>query len=42
MAKIERNESIALEILVKVCNTLECYLNDMVEIKWKVDQNGIN
>lgn len=42
MAKMGRNESVPLETLAKVCNVLECDLNDIVEIKRKVDKNGIN
>lgn len=42
MAKMGRNESVPLETLAKVCNILECDLSDIVEIKRKVDKNGIN
>lgn len=42
MAKMGRNESVPLETLAKVCNVLECDLNDIVEIKREVDKNGIN
>ena len=33
MAKMGRNESVPLETLAKICNVLECNLNDIVEIK---------
>ncbi len=42
MAKMGKNESVPLETLVKVCSALECDLNDIVEIKRKGDENGIN
>lgn len=42
MAKMGRNESVPLETLAKICNVLECNLNDIVEIKREVDKNGIN
>ena len=32
MAKLGKNESVQLEVLVKICNHLDCTLNDIVEI----------
>lgn len=33
MAKMGKNESVPLETLLKVCNVLECGIEDVVEIK---------
>ena len=33
LAKLGKNESVQLEVLVKICEVLECNLNDIVEIK---------
>lgn len=32
LAKLGKNESVQLDILVKICEVLECDLNDIVEI----------
>ena len=32
MAKLGKNESVQLEVLVKICNHLGCALDDIVEI----------
>lgn len=32
MAKLGKNESVQLEVLVKICNHLGCTLDDIVEI----------
>lgn len=31
MAKLGKNEDVRLEILVKICKTLECKIDDIVE-----------
>jgi putative transcriptional regulator len=33
LAKLGKNDSVQVEILAKICNVLECDLNDIVEIK---------
>lgn len=33
LAKLGKNESVQVESLAKICNVLECDLNDIVEIK---------
>lgn len=33
MAKMGRNEEVRLEVLVKLCEFLDCTLDDIVEIK---------
>ena len=33
LAKLGKNESVQVEILAKICDVLECDLNDIVEIK---------
>ncbi len=33
MAKLGKNEDVRLEILAKICEVLECSLNDIVELK---------
>jgi len=33
MAKLGRNESVQVEILAKICNVLNCKIEDIVEIK---------
>ena len=41
MAKLGRNESVQVETLVKICNVLNCDIEDIVEIeKDKGDNNG--
>lgn len=35
MAKMGKNESVPLETLVKICETLNCNLDDIVELKRK-------
>lgn len=33
MAKMGKNESVQMEILLKICTVLDCNLEDIVEIK---------
>ncbi len=33
LAKLGKDESVQLDILVKICEVLDCGLNDIVEIK---------
>lgn len=35
MAKLGKDESVQLEVLVKICEALNCKLEDIVEIKSK-------
>lgn len=35
LAKLGKDESVQLDILVKICEVLDCGLNDIVEIKNK-------
>ena len=35
LAKLGKDESVQLDILVKICEVLDCELNDIVEIKNK-------
>ena len=32
LAKLGRNENVNTEVLVKICNTLECSIEDIVEV----------
>lgn len=32
MAKLGKNESVQVDILVRICNTLECNIEDIMEI----------
>lgn len=32
MAKLGKNEYVSVEVLVKICSTLECTLDDIMEI----------
>ena len=40
MAKLGKNESVHMEILVKICTVLKCELKDIVEIK-ENEEGGI-
>ena len=33
MAKLGRNETVHLDIILKICNALHCEINDVVELK---------
>lgn len=32
MAKLGKNEDVRVEVLVKICNTLECNIDDIMEL----------
>lgn len=32
MAKLGKNEDVRVEVLVKICNTLECKIEDIMEL----------
>lgn len=32
MAKLGKNEDVRVEVLVKICNTLECNIDDIIEL----------
>jgi DNA-binding Xre family transcriptional regulator len=32
LAKLGKNESVSMEVLVKICHALDCDLNDIVEL----------
>lgn len=32
LAKLGKNETVSMEVLVKICRALECDLNDIVEL----------
>jgi DNA-binding Xre family transcriptional regulator len=34
LAKMYRNEYVALDVLVRICNTLQCQLSDIAEIEF--------
>lgn len=38
MAKLGRNETVQVEILAKICNVLDCNLDDIIEIKSKEEK----
>ena len=40
LAKMYRNEYVALDVLVRICNTLRCQLSDIAEIEFD-KENGI-
>ena len=33
LAKLSKNEQVSMEVLVKICKTLDCGLDDVVELK---------
>lgn len=35
LAKLGKDESVQLDILVKICEVLDCELNDIIELKHK-------
>ncbi|MDH8678657.1 helix-turn-helix transcriptional regulator [Fusibacter bizertensis] len=42
LAKLNKNEYVSLEVLVRLCKTLECELEDIVEIVHAEDDAGDN
>ena len=38
MAKLGKNESVQIEILVKICKVLECNIEDIAELKKEGEQ----
>ena len=38
MAKLGKNETVQVEILLKICKVLECSIEDIVEIKNKGEE----
>lgn len=40
MAKLGKNESVQVEVLVKICNVLKCDIKDIVEIINESDSGG--
>lgn len=35
MAKLGKNEIVSLEVLEKICRTLDCNIGDVAEFKWE-------
>lgn len=35
MVKLGKNETVQVEVLLKICNVLECRLEDIIEIKFE-------
>lgn len=33
LAKLSKNEQVSMDVLVKICKTLDCDLDDVVELK---------
>lgn len=33
LAKLSKNEQVSMEVLLKICKTLDCGLDDVVELK---------
>ena len=42
LAKLGRNENVNTEVLVKICSTLNCSLDDIMEIVPEESKNGGN
>lgn len=40
LAKLGKNESVQVEILVKICNVLECKIDDIIEYSKGEQFNG--
>ena len=40
LAKLGRNENVNTEVLVKICSTLNCSLDDIMEIIPEESKNG--
>ena len=38
LAKLSKNEQVSMDVLVKICKTLDCDLNDIVELKKEEEQ----
>ena len=41
MAKMGKEENVSTEVLGKICNALNCRIEDIVEFLPEVDQNGV-
>lgn len=41
MAKMGKEENVSTEVLGKICNALNCMIEDIVEFLPDVDQNGV-
>ena len=41
MAKMGKEENVSTEVLGKICNALNCRIEDIVEFLPDVDQNGV-
>ena len=39
MAKLGRNEDVRVEVLVKICNALDCTMDDIIELT--PDKSGV-
>lgn len=42
LAKLSKNEQVSMEVLLKICNVLDCELNDIIEIKKENKQYATN
>ena len=40
MAKLGKNESVKTDILLRICNTLNCELNDIMEISTENEEDN--
>lgn len=40
LAKLEKNENVSTDVLVKVCTALECNVDEIMDIKDTKGENG--
>lgn len=42
LSKLNRNEYVSLDVLVRICSYLRCQISDICEVIFKEEDNGVN
>lgn len=40
LAKLSKNQVVSMDVLIKICSSLECDISDICEFKQEVSKNG--